>query len=38
MELRRLMDYLSDPAAFAGWFQRLMEKVDPLEGVNERND
>jgi hypothetical protein len=25
MELRRLMDYLADPVAFAQWFARLME-------------
>jgi hypothetical protein len=32
-ELRRLMDYLGDPAAFAQWFQRLMEQTDPAEGL-----
>jgi hypothetical protein len=32
-ELRRLMDYLSDPAAFAQWFERLMEQADPAEEV-----
>jgi hypothetical protein len=31
MELRRLMDYLGDPAAFSLWFQRLMEQTDPAE-------
>ena len=25
MELRRLMDYLGDPVAFAQWFEQLME-------------
>ena len=25
MELRRLIDYLGDPTAFAQWFQKLME-------------
>jgi hypothetical protein len=36
LELRRLMDYLADPAAFSLWFQRLMEKADPAELSNER--
>ena len=30
-ELRRLIDYLADPAAFARWFEKLMEQVDPAE-------
>jgi hypothetical protein len=31
-ELARLINHLGNPAAFASWFQRLMEKVDPAEG------
>ena len=27
-ELRRLIDHLADPVAFAGWFERLMQQTD----------
>jgi hypothetical protein len=30
-ELRRLIDYLADPVAFAQWFARLMQQTDPAE-------
>lgn len=30
-ELRRLIDYLADPVAFAAWFERLMGQTDPTE-------
>jgi hypothetical protein len=30
-ELRRLIDYLDDPVAFARWFEALMHKADPAE-------
>jgi hypothetical protein len=30
-ELRRLIDYLDDPVAFAQWFARLMQQTDPAE-------
>jgi hypothetical protein len=32
-ELVRLINHLNDPVSFAAWFERLMVKVDPLEGV-----
>ena len=31
MELRRLIDFLADPVAFAQWFARLMQQTDPAE-------
>jgi hypothetical protein len=30
-ELRRLIDFLDDPVAFAQWFARLMQQTDPTE-------
>jgi hypothetical protein len=30
-ELRRLIDYLDDPVAFAQWFEALMQQTDPAE-------
>jgi hypothetical protein len=30
-ELRRLIDYLDDPIAFAQWFEKLMQHIDPAE-------
>jgi hypothetical protein len=30
-ELRRLIDYLDDPVAFAQWFECLMQQIDPAE-------
>jgi hypothetical protein len=34
-ELRRLIDYLADPVAFAEWFERLMQQTDPAEEDHE---
>jgi hypothetical protein len=31
MELRRLIDYLDDPVAFAEWFEELMGQADPAK-------
>jgi hypothetical protein len=31
-ELRRLIDFVDDPVAFAQWFERLMQQTDPMEG------
>jgi hypothetical protein len=30
-ELRRLIDYLTDPVAFGYWFDALMRQADPAE-------
>jgi hypothetical protein len=30
-ELVWLIDYLSDPKAFAAWFEKLMQRADPAE-------
>jgi hypothetical protein len=30
-ELRRLIDYLDEPVAFAKWFEALMQPIDPAE-------
>ncbi|HZA22172.1 MAG TPA: hypothetical protein VFA32_06140 [Dehalococcoidia bacterium] len=30
-ELRRLIDFLDDPVAFAHWFEALMQHIDPVE-------